>query len=90
MRQRPLTWTYFAIGAGISAILVLGLPFWFGVCFFLIGSESDPFGPILFISYVDAIILVPIAGGLIGMYLQRISKGTSTANRHVDPPAIKN
>jgi hypothetical protein len=61
----------FAIGCVLSVILLVGLPFWFGVCFFLIGSEADPVGPVLFVTYAASIILWPVVGWLIGLAIRR-------------------
>ncbi len=62
---------WFAIGCVLSVILLVGLPFWFGVCFFLIGSEADPVGPVLFATYASSIVVWPVVGWLIGLAIRR-------------------
>jgi hypothetical protein len=61
----------FAIGCLLSVILLVSLPFWFGVCFFLIGSEADPVGPVLFVTYAASILVCPVVGWLIGLAIRR-------------------
>jgi hypothetical protein len=66
-----------AIGGFVSLILLLALPFALGFCFFLIGSEADPVGPVLFACCLVAAVLPPVIGGLAGILLHRIAAASS-------------
>jgi hypothetical protein len=72
-----------AIGAAVSLVLLLGSPLWFGVCFFLIGSEAHPVGPVLFFSYVATAVLSPPVGCIVGLMVKRSGDPPS-------PPRVSN
>jgi hypothetical protein len=60
------------VGGGFSFLVILGLPFVLGVCWFLMGPEANP-GLVIMIlgAFAAVVFLPPVAGFLIGREMKR-------------------